>query len=58
MTIFPRHQLGKLLDQVASLLPPCPADSDATARIVGNAPEIRLVRQQIRDVARFRDVSS
>ncbi len=57
MTLYPRFQLGNLLENLSLLLPACPRDADATARIVGEASEIRLIRQQIRDVARFRDVS-
>ncbi|MBK8996848.1 MAG: sigma-54-dependent Fis family transcriptional regulator [Myxococcales bacterium] len=57
VTLYPRFQLGNLLENLSLLLPACPRDADATARIVGEAPEIRLIRQQIRDVARFRDVS-
>lgn len=57
VAVYPRRELANLLEELTLKLPPCAMDPDPTRRIVGDSPEVRLIRQEIRNVARFPDVS-
>lgn len=54
---YPRHALALLLEELASSLPRPEGVADAASRILGHTPAIVLLREQIRNVARFREVS-
>jgi two-component system NtrC family response regulator len=53
--IYPRCQLPDLLDNLRFRLPAV-TKSSADSALVGNAPAIRLVREQTRTVAKFHDM--
>lgn len=53
---YARHEMALLLEDLARSLPN-PEGEDAASRILGETPAIQLLRDQIRNVARFRDVS-
>lgn len=54
---YARHEMALLLEELARSLP-CPEGGEnAVGRILGETPAMRLVREQIRSVARFRDIS-
>jgi DNA-binding NtrC family response regulator len=54
---YTRGQLGRLHDMLESLFPSDRPSRDAADQILGTAPSIRLVRRQIRSIARYPDVS-
>jgi DNA-binding NtrC family response regulator len=54
---FARAQLGRMHVMLESLFPGDKPPRDAAAAILGSAPAIRLVRRQIRRIAKYSDVS-
>jgi DNA-binding NtrC family response regulator len=54
---YARPQLGRLHDMLGSLFPSDKPSRDAADQILGTAPSIRLVRRQIRSIARYPDVN-
>jgi DNA-binding NtrC family response regulator len=54
---YARAQKGRLHEMLEALLPDDKPPRDAADEILGSAPAIRLVRRQIRSIARYLDVS-
>jgi len=54
--IFGRHQLAALVDELQHRLP-MQADDASLDSILGDAPAMQLIRDQLRSVARYRDVA-
>ncbi len=57
MFCVPTHRRGEILDRIEEVLPRRAWTRDAAEQILGDTPSIRRVKEQIRRVARFRDVS-
>ncbi|MEZ4371886.1 MAG: sigma-54 dependent transcriptional regulator [Polyangiaceae bacterium] len=53
----PTARRGELLDRIEEVLPRRAWMRDAAEQILGDTPSVRRVKEQIRRVARFRDVS-